>query len=257
MANDGAVVRQAKSISLPGAGAGQLDGVELLRQRLALALDFDDTVIASRWATRMRPWFGVAKVGLELFSAAGPPVVAELMEAGFSVFVDMKLADIPTTTRTGGQGARGSGRFLPHDPYLCRPRTLMAGVEGLAEGADRAGLPAPVALGITILTSDADAPPELVRARVAAARDAGCGGVVSAASDLREAKAVAPGLLAVVPGIRLAGTASDDQSRSATPADAMRAGADMLVIGRAVTAAPVPEAAAASIVEELTAVLAR
>ena len=100
----------------------------------------------------------------------------------------------------------------------------MAGVEGLAEGADRAGLPAPVALGITILTSDADAPADLVRARVAAARDAGCGGVVSAASDLGVAKAVAPGLLSVVPGIRLAGTASDDQSRAATPAQAMRAG---------------------------------
>jgi orotidine-5'-phosphate decarboxylase len=256
MGNDGAVVRQAESVPSPGVDAGVLDGVELLRQRLALALDFDDTVIASRWAARMRPWFGVAKVGLELFSAAGPPVVAELVEAGFSVFVDMKLADIPTTTRRAARvlGALGASYLTIHT--FAGPSTLMAGVEGLAEGADRAGLPAPVALGITILTSNADAPADLVRARVAMARDAGCGGIVSAASDLSEAKAVAPGLLAVVPGIRLAGTTSDDQSRSATPAEAMRAGADMLVIGRAVTAAPVPEAAAASIVEELTASLA-
>ena len=108
MANDGAVARQAESVSLPGTGIGALDEVELLRQRLALALDFDDTVIASRWAARMRPWFGVAKVGLELFSAAGPPVVAELMEAGFSVFVDMKLADIPTTTRRAARVLRRS-----------------------------------------------------------------------------------------------------------------------------------------------------
>jgi orotidine-5'-phosphate decarboxylase len=256
MANDGAVARQAGRASSPGAGAATTDGVELLRQRLALALDFDDTVIASRWAARMRPWFGVAKVGLELFSAAGPPVVAELMEAGFSVFVDMKLADIPTTTRRAARvlGALGASYLTIHT--FAGESTLRAGVEGLAEGADRAGLPAPVALGITILTSEADAPAELVSARVAAARDAGCGGLVSAACDLGVARAVAPGLLSVVPGIRLAGTAIDDQSRSATPAEAMKAGADMLVIGRAVTAATVPEAAAASIVDELSSALA-
>ena len=118
--------------------------------------------------------------------------------------------------------------------------TLLAGVEGLAEGAARAGLPAPVVLAVTVLTSEAEAPADLVRARVEAARDAGCGGFVCAASDLSEAKAVAPGLLAVVPGIRLAGTGRDDQGRAATPAEALRAGADMLVIGRAVTAAPCP-----------------
>lgn len=254
MANDGTVTRQAEPVfsSVSGTSAASTDGAELLRQRLALALDFDDTVIASRWAARMRPWFGVAKVGLELFSAAGPPVVAELMEAGFSVFVDMKLADIPTTTHRAARvlGALGASYLTVHT--FAGESTLKAGVEGLAEGADRAGLPAPVALGITVLTSEKEAPPELVRERVEAARDAGCGGLVSAASDLAVARAEAPGLLAVVPGIRLAGTSMDDQSRSATPAEAMRAGANMLVIGRAVTAAALPEAAASTIVEELS-----
>ena len=255
MGKDGAAARQAGPLAAPGARPGSLDEVELVRQQLALALDFDDTVLATRWATRMRPWFGVAKVGLELFSAAGPPVVAELIEAGYRVFVDLKLADIPTTTRRAARvlGALGASYLTIHT--FAGPSTLRAGAEGLAEGAERAGLPAPVALGITILTSEPEAPAEVVRDRVAAARDAGCGGIVCAASEVGEAKAVAPGLLAVVAGIRLAGTASDDQSRFATPAEALRAGADMLVIGRAVTAATVPEAAAASIVGDLAATL--
>ena len=179
------------------------------------------------------------------------PVMAELIEAGFKVFVDMKIADIPTTTRRAARvlGALGASYLTIHTSV--GRSTLQAGAEGFAEGAERAGLPAPVALGITILTSEPEAPPELLRARVATARDAGCGGLVCAAPDLTETRAVAPGLLAVVPGIRLAGTPTDDQSRVATPTQALRAGADLLVIGRAVLAAPSPEEAAASIMADL------
>jgi orotidine-5'-phosphate decarboxylase len=226
------------------------------RQRLVLALDMDDSVLAMRWAARMQPWFGVAKVGLELFSAAGPPVVAELMESGFRVFVDLKVLDIPTTTRKAARvlGALGASYLTVH--AAAGTATLAAGAEGLADGAARAGLPAPAVLAVTVLTSEAEAPADLVRRRVEAAREAGCGGFVCAAADLSEAKAVAPGLLAVVPGIRLAGTGRDDQGRAATPAEALLGGADMLVIGRAVTASADPEAAAASIVEELAAAAA-
>ncbi|HXW78186.1 MAG TPA: orotidine-5'-phosphate decarboxylase [Acidimicrobiales bacterium] len=253
MAHEGSVSGPGGSFLSPATGTGGApsDGVEDLRQRLILALDVDDSVVAMRWAARMRPWFGVAKVGLELFSAAGPPVMAELIEAGFKVFVDMKLADIPTTTRRAARvlGALGASYLTIHTSVGVG--TLQAGVEGFDEGAERAGLPAPVALGITILTSEPDAPPELLRDRVAVARDAGCGGLVCAAPDLSVTKAVAPGLLAVVPGIRLAGTGNDDQGRVATPTQALRAGADMLVIGRAVLAAPSPEEAAASILADL------
>ena len=175
------------------------------------------------------------------------------MEAGFRVFVDLKVLDIPTTTRKAARvlGALGASYLTVH--ASAGTATLAAAAEGLAEGADRAGLPAPAVLAVTVLTSEAEAPADLVRSRVEAAREAGCGGFVCAASDLGQAKAIAPGLLAVVPGIRLAGTGRDDQGRAATPAEALLAGADMLVIGRAVTAAAEPEAAAASIVEELAA----
>jgi orotidine-5'-phosphate decarboxylase len=228
-----------------------------LRQRLALALDFDDSVVALRWAARLGASFGVAKVGLELFSAAGPSVVAALVEDGFKVFVDLKLADIPTTTRKAARvlGALGASYLSLH--LSAGAATVRAGVEGLAEGAERGGLPTPVALGVTILTSDVEAPSELLRARVRTADEAGCGGVVCAAPDLAEVEAVAPRLITVVPGIRLAGEGTHDQGRAATPGDAARAGADLLVIGRAVTAAADPEAAVEQIVAELAAVLHR
>ena len=223
------------------------------RARLALALDFDDSVEAMRWALRLKGYFGVAKVGLELFSAAGPSVVTELVEAGFKVFVDLKLADIPTTTRKAARvlGAIGASYLTVHT--CTGPATLAAGVEGLLQGAARAGLPAPVPLGVTVLTSEADAPADVLAARVALARDAGCRGIVCAAPDLLLARGVAPELLTVVPGIRRAGAGRHDQARAATPAEALARGADLLVVGRTVTEAADPETAAAEVLEEVAA----
>jgi len=228
-------------------------GNEDLRRRLALALDFDDNVEALRWALRLKNYFGVAKVGLELFSASGPSVVAALVDEGFEVFVDLKLADIPTTTRKAAVvlGAFGARYLTVH--VSAGASTLRAGVEGFSEGAERAGLPKPVTLGITVLTSEVDAPAALLRDRVEAAVEAGCGGIVCAAADLAVANEVAPELLKVVPGIRLLGSGAHDQARTATPSQAARAGADLLVIGRAVTQAEVPEEAAETIVAELVA----
>jgi orotidine-5'-phosphate decarboxylase len=227
-----------------------------VRRRLALALDFDDSVLALRWAVRLKGSFGVAKVGLELFSAAGPSVVAALVEEGFQVFIDLKLADIPTTTRKAARvlGALGATYLTLH--VSAGPSSLRAGVEGLAQGAERGGLPAPVALGVTILTSEADAPRDLLRARVRAAAEAGCGGIVCAAPDLAEVKAEAPRLLTAVPGIRLAGEGTHDQARATTPGEAARAGADLLIVGRAVTEAADPESAAEEIMAELATVFA-
>jgi orotidine-5'-phosphate decarboxylase len=266
MADNGGVRAPSGPPAVRGAPAGAGDdrlwadagvtGPSALRHRLALALDFDDSVLAMRWAMRMKDTFGVAKVGLELFCAAGPSVVAALVEAGLQVFVDLKFADIPTQTRKAARvlGSVGASYLTVHGS--AGPSTLRAGVEGFAEGAERGGLPVPVTLGVTVLTSEAEAPPELVRARVRAAAEAGCGGVVCAASDLVEAKSVAPRLLAVVPGIRLAGDGTHDHGRAATPGEAALAGADLLVIGRAVTQAADPEAAAAAVMAELAAVAA-
>ncbi len=108
-----------------------------------------------------------------------------------------------------------------------------------------------MALGVTILTSEAEHRPAWLRALVAAARDAGCGGFVCAASDLARPRASPPSCSPSSPASGWRALSTDDQSRSATPGEAVRRGADMLVIGRAVTGAIDPEQAAVSIVEEL------
>ena len=124
---------------------------------------------------------------------------------------------------------------------------LRAGVEGLEEGAARAGLPAPTSLAVTVLTSDDSAPPHIVPNRVRVALEGGCGGLVLAAADLQTARELAPRLKRVVPGIRLPGSDRDDQARSASPQEAAANGADLLVIGRTVTKAEDPAAAAAAV----------
>lgn len=222
-----------------------------LRDRLALALDVDDLVMAQRLARLLKPWFGVAKVGLELYTAAGPDAVASMLDAGYAVMLDLKLHDIPTTVRKAARvaGALGASYLTLHAHG--GPVMLRSGVDGLRDGADAAGLPPPVALAVTILTSDADAPQHILGRRVAAAVEGGCGGVVVATGDVHEAKELAPRLLAVVPGIRLQATDRHDQARVATPQQALEAGADLLVVGRAVTAAPDPVGAATELVEGL------
>jgi orotidine-5'-phosphate decarboxylase len=222
-----------------------------LRDRLALALDVDDLVVALRLAQQLQPWFGVSKVGLELYTAAGPDAVATLHEAGFKVFLDLKLHDIPTTVRKAARvvGALGTSYLTLHAHG--GPVMLRAGVDGLTEGASAAGMPTPMAVAVTVLTSDADAPSHILGNRITAAVEGGCGGVVCAAADVREAKQLAPRLTAVVPGIRLPGADTNDQARASTPQQAIAAGADLLVIGRTVTAAADPPAAAAALTESL------
>jgi orotidine-5'-phosphate decarboxylase len=222
-----------------------------LRDRLAIVLDVDDLVLAQRLARQLKPWFGVAKVGYELYAASGPEAVTGMVDEGYAVMLDLKLHDIPTTVRKAARvlGALGASYLTMHAHG--GPVMLRAGVDGLRDGAEEAGLPAPVALAVTILTSDAGAPPHILGRRVMTAVEGGCGGVVCAASDVHEAKELAPRLLAVVPGIRPASSDHHDQARAATPQQALAAGADLLVIGRAVTAAPDPARAAADLFESL------
>ncbi len=236
---------------MPAEPAAAVD--EAIRSRLALVLDVDDLVVAVRLARELRPWFGVAKIGLELYSAAGPDAIGALMDNGYEVFVDLKLLDIPTTVGRasrvlGSLGARYLTMHARGDADMLR-----AGVEGLREGAALAGLPDPYPLAVTVLTSDDGAPPHILPYRVALAAETDCGGIVCAAADLVEARQIAPRLLRVVPGIRPAGTDVHDQARPATPREAMDAGADLLVIGRAVTEAPDHVAAAQAIADELAA----
>jgi orotidine-5'-phosphate decarboxylase len=214
------------------------------RDRLALALDVDDLAVAVALADRLHPWFGVVKIGLELFTGSGPAAVEKLAAPDRRVFLDLKLHDIPTTVAKAARlvGRLGVGYLTLHTAGGVE--MLGAGVDGLEAGAADAGFEPPVALGVTVLTSDPDA--SAFPARLAAAQAGRCGGVVCSLRELPVVKDRSR-LLAVVPGIRLPGGATHDQARVGTPAEAIAAGADLLVVGRAVTAAPDPEAAAAAL----------
>ena len=227
-----------------------------VRDRLALALDTDDLVGALRMARDLEAWFGVAKVGLELFSATGPEVVSALTERGWKVFLDLKLHDIPTTVGKAAHviGALGATYLTLHaDGGVDMVR---AGVEGLIEGASGAGLEPPGAIAVTVLTSDDTAQAHVLGKRIAIAVEAGCHGIVCAAADVHEAKQLAPRLMAVVPGIRLPGSPRHDQARAATPETAISEGADLLVVGRTVTAADDRYAAAAAVAAAVEAAIA-
>ncbi len=216
-----------------------------LRSKTALALDVDDLVLANRLARQLAPWFGVVKIGLELYTAAGPDAIGAMIDQGYDVFLDLKLHDIPTTVGKAASvaGALGVSYLTMHAQGGAA--MLRAGVEGFTEGARHAELPEPTALAITVLTSDTDAPEHIVPHRLRLAVEAGCGGIVCAASDLRDIREMAPRTMRVVPGIRSADGDRHDQPKAVTPGVALANGADLLVVGRAVTLAQDPQAAAA------------
>jgi orotidine-5'-phosphate decarboxylase len=223
-----------------------------VRDKLALALDVDDLVAAQRLVKQVGEWFGTVKVGMELFYAEGPETLVAFRDSGFRVFADLKLFDIPTTVRRAAQVVGGLGASYLTVHAAGGADVLAAAAEGLDAGASAAGAGTPTALAVTVLTSDATAPPEVVPRRAALAAEAGCRGVVCSVGDLAAVRAAAPGLFAVTPGIRLRGGDAHDQARAATPEAAIAAGADLLVIGRAVTAAPDPAAAAAAIADAIS-----
>jgi orotidine-5'-phosphate decarboxylase len=232
------------------------DTAPAARDRIAIVLDTDDLVAAMRLAKAVQPHIANAKVGLELWSAVGPDALAALTELGMDVFVDLKLHDIPTTVQRAAHVLGSAGARWVNAHALGGTDMLRAFVEGLQEGADDAGLEQPLALAVTVLTSEHDAPPSLLAERAGLAAAAGCGGVVCAVPDLAIIHHAEPSLQCVTPGIRPGGTAADDQVRVSTPAQAVHAGSDLLVIGRPISQADDPVAAAAAVEDEVAHALA-
>lgn len=228
--------------------------------RIIVALDYPEAAPALAFVQRVRPALCRLKVGKELFVAAGPALVEDLAGRGFQVFLDLKFHDIPNTVAQACKAAARSGAWMINVHASGGPRMLEAARAALE------GLPArPRLIAVTVLTSMGDA--ELRAVGVAAdaetqvrrlarlARDHGMDGVVCSA---REAPALRADLgrefLLVTPGIRPAGSDSGDQTRILTPAQAVAAGADYLVIGRPITQSPDPVAALQAISEEIRSV---
>ena len=221
-----------------------------VRNRLALALDVPDLDQAEQLAKEVAPWFGIAKVGLELYSAAGPEAIARMRALDLEVFADIKLHDIPTTV---GRAARVLGRQGVR--YLNFHAAggldmLRAGVEGLAEGARDGGHASATPIAVTVLTSDPD-----VRAfdeRLARAIESGCGGVVCSVEEIERVHAARADFVTIVPGVRFADGEQHDQARIGTPERVASMGGNVLVVGRAVTRAVDPRAAAARVSDAVT-----
>lgn len=222
-----------------------------IRGHIAVALDTADLATAVATAKAVQPYVGIAKVGLQLFSAAGQTAVRAIQDTGLDVFLDVKLHDIPNTVY-GASTVLGSlgVRYLTVHASGGQPM-LEAAIKGLSEGAASAGLTAPTVLAVTVLTSDPHASPELLRERLNAAVAAGCRGIVCAAPDLAVIQPAAPNITKVVPGIRPAGAPLHDQNRVATPRTAIEAGANILVVGRPITHAENAAVAAKAIFEEV------
>ncbi len=225
------------------------------RDRLIVALDVPNAAVAWTLVDRLQGTVGMFKVGSQLFTSAGPDFVRELVARKEKVFLDLKFHDIPNTvSQAVGEAAR-LGVSLVDVHALGGKAMLEAGVAALPAMGARL-------LAITILTSHDEGTlgeigmggtvPGTVGSLARLARSAGVDGVVASPHEvslIREA--CGPDFLIVTPGIRPLGTKLGDQARPATPAAALAAGADYLVVGRPITEAPDPVAAAAAIVREM------
>jgi len=222
--------------------------------RICVPLDFPTLREAERFARLVAPHVGMLKVGLELFTAEGPPAVRAVAGLGLPVFLDLKLHDIPNTVEGAARSAASTGARLLTVHAAGGAAMVKAAVKGAGPGVR--------VLAVTVLTSlDAAAldavglagPPEAAVVRLARlAVDAGAGGLVCSPHEVRAVRAaVGPEPLLVVPGVRPAGAAVGDQARVATPAAAVADGADVIVVGRPLRESGDPVAAAQRIAAEL------
>ena len=231
------------------------------RERIFAALDTTDLARAQGLARSLSGLVGGLKVGKEFFTAHGPEGVRAAV-VGEPLFLDLKFHDIPNTVAGAIRAAIHLRPKIVNVHASGGPAMLQAAAEAAREAAEDAEVERPLVIGVTVLTSLDDSDLEAVGQRGPAAeqvvrlarltQDCGLDGVVCSPKEiavLREA--CGPGFKLVVPGIRPAWAASGDQKRITTPADAVRAGADYLVIGRPITAAEDPAAAARRIAGEL------
>lgn len=202
------------------------------------------------------------KIGMTLFYEAGPTIVTELRSSGFEVFLDLKLHDIPHQVCGAAEKVAALGARLLTVHAAGGEEMVRAAVEGAAAGAAAAGLEPPRVIAVTVLTSTDDAKLRTIgierdaatQAALLAgvARRAGAAGVVCSPLEAAAMRALLGADAAIVtPGVRPAGAALGDQARVSTPASALKAGASHLVVGRPITEAPDPVAAARRILEEM------
>ncbi|MFN3778089.1 MAG: orotidine-5'-phosphate decarboxylase [Brevundimonas aurantiaca] len=226
-------------------------------ERIICALDVPTVAEAAALVGRVQDAAGFYKIGLQLFAVGGMELARDLKAEGRKVFLDWKLHDIGATVEKAAANLAASGCDLL--TVHARPQVMAAAARGVAGSGLKV-------LGVTVLTSltaedlAADdhslSPAELVELRVRQALEAGIDGVVSSPQEAARVREIAqaagrPDFLIVTPGVRPAGSALDDQARAATPEAALQAGATHLVIGRPITPAADPRAAALAVAESI------
>jgi len=236
------------------------------RSSLIVALDFDSLAAAAKYAEKVADLVGMFKIGSQLFTSAGPEAVREIAQLGAGVFLDLKFHDIPNTVAGAVLAAAAMpGLQLVNVHALGGTAMMRAAAQavsaGVPMGADR-----PRLLAVTILTSmdhkairevGIGGPPKARVVKLAKlAQKSGVDGVVASVQEAKSIrKACGQDFLIVTPGVRPKSTSGkkDDQARTATPREAIKAGADFIVVGRPIIAAPDPRAVAQAIVDEIAA----
>lgn len=207
---------------------------------LVVALDVSDLDVAERLAVDLAPHVGMLKVGFELFWAYGPDAVRR-MRSHAPVFVDSKLHDIPNTVERASANIARLGIEMFNVHALGGEAMMRAALEGADRGAAESGHPRPMVIAVTVLSSDAGEDLASPSSLAYEAQRAGLDGVVVSGSDVAEVRQVCGETFClVVPGIRPHGGNGDDQVRVLTPAAALDAGADYLVVGRPITGSEDP-----------------
>jgi orotidine-5'-phosphate decarboxylase len=238
------------------------------RSSLIVALDFDSLNSALKFAKQVADLVGMFKIGGQLFTAAGPAAVREISALGPGIFLDLKFHDIPNTVAGAVLScAAMTGVQLVNVHALGGHAMLHAAAQAISAGQPM-GADRPRLLAVTILTSmdqktmrevGISGPPKTSVVKLARlSKASGADGVVASVQEARAIrKACGRDFLIVTPGVRPKDNSpapqGDDQARTATPAEAIRAGADFLVVGRPITAAPDPRAAVQAIVDEIAA----
>lgn len=237
------------------------------KQCLIFALDVDNYADAENWVVQLQEKVGLFKIGKQLFTRCGPQVVKMVQEHGGEVFLDLKYHDIPNTVAKAAVEASKLGVRMFNVHALGGLEMMRKTVEEVDAYCARAGIDRPVMLAVTILTSSTEetlrevgidrAVDKMVQRLAKLAKAAGFDGVVASPKEAELIRAACGEDFAIVtPGVRPAFAALDDQKRVTTPAEAISAGATALVIGRPISAAVDPLAAAGKILEEIEAALA-
>lgn len=236
------------------------------KDKLIVALDVDSAARALDLFARLRDVVGMFKVGSQLFTAAGPDIVRQIVARGGRVFLDLKFHDIPNTVAAAGIEASRLGVSIFNVHASGGAEMLKHTADAVAEHAEREGVPRPKVIAVTLLTSldqtslkqigINEEPPTMVARLARLAADCGLDGVVASPREIQVIRETisSPGFLIVTPGIR-SSSADDDQKRTLTAAEAIIAGADYLVVGRPILRADDPAAAARRVAAEIDAAI--